>query len=341
METSKLDNSLGPLMLEQYNMPMRTNQNTSFDVSVLVFFYNHAEFVTATLESIGSQTGVRLQIIIADDGSVDATRDLIEKWIAANPLVYCDLEFVEQNIGLIAISARAMKHVKGRYFVWFGGDDLILNGKLEKQMFVLETNPSATAVYHEARVFDSESNDTLYYYSTKRRYRSKLPILQYHHFLDTSRVLPQTLMYRSNRITPKHIDYRAGLAYDILFSMAATKGGSILPLQEVLVDYRKHPKSLTASREFSDGLHHLLQLLYVLAAERFPEIATRIACHQISSGILIQLQRLRSLGGASDSKRSFNIYFEFIKWNPVLVTYYILFHIMQFAWRSVRGWFGR
>jgi len=339
MKASHASDSLTRTKLEQQHaqMPIGTMESTSFDVSVLVIFYNHEAFVTSTLDSIGSQAGVRLHVIIADDKSVDATRDLITAWVAENPLVHCDIEFVEQNIGMMAISSRGMKHVKGRYFVWFGGDDLMLGGKLQKQMAVLDANPSASAVYHDARAFDSVSGATLYYYATKRRYRSNLPVLQYHHFLETSRVLPQTLMYRSNRIDVNNVDYRAGIAFDIIFSMESTKGGSILPLQEVLVDYRKHLGSITASRGFSDGIHNMLQLLYVLAAERFPEISPRIACHQISSSTLILLQRLRSPVAAEIGLCNRQSTCDLFKWNPVLVLYYILVHTSRFIWRSVRG----
>ena len=213
----------------------------------------------------------------------------------------------------------------------------MLGHKLEKQMSVLDANPSATAVYHEARAFDSLTGATLYFYGSKRRYRSNLLVLQYYHFLDTSRVLPQTLMYRSNRIDVKNVDYRAGIAFDIIFSMESTKGGSILPLQEVLVDYRKHLGSITASRGFSDGIHNMLQRLYVLAAERFPEISSRIACHQISSSTLILLQRLRSPVAAGIGLCNSKSRCDLFKWNPVLVLYYIVIHISRFIWRSVRG----
>jgi len=339
METSQPKDSPRSVALEQHAGPVaiRTMQNTSFDVSVLVLFYNHAAFVTSTLDSIGSQTGVHLHLIIADDGSTDVTRGLIKDWVAANPGVHCDLVFVDKNIGLVAIFSRALQNVKGRYFVQFGGDDLMLGRKLQKQMAVLDANQSATAVYHEARAFDSESGETLYFYATKRPYRCRLPVLRYHHFLETGRVLPQTLMYRSNRIAPTHVDSRAGVAFDIIFTMESTKGGDILPLQEVLVDYRKHLGSITASRGFSDGIHNMLQLLYVLAAERFPEISPRIACHQISSSTLILLQRLRSPVAAGIGLCNRQSTCDLFKWNPVLVLYYILVHTSRFIWRSVRG----
>ena len=49
-------------------------------LSIVVINYNYAAFLTACLESVLAQT-VACEVIVSDDGSTDASREIIERYI--------------------------------------------------------------------------------------------------------------------------------------------------------------------------------------------------------------------------------------------------------------------
>ena len=51
-------------------------------VTIIAVCYNQYDYVLGTLNSIRDQTYGHIQLIIADDGSTDDSKILIEKWIA-------------------------------------------------------------------------------------------------------------------------------------------------------------------------------------------------------------------------------------------------------------------
>ena len=54
--------------------------------SVVMTTYNGMEYVIQQLESIKNQTLAPCEVIIADDGSTDATVDVINEFISSNTL---------------------------------------------------------------------------------------------------------------------------------------------------------------------------------------------------------------------------------------------------------------
>jgi glycosyltransferase involved in cell wall biosynthesis len=273
----------------------QVDQKRPIDVTVLVMFYNHADFVDATLDSIFNQHGVSLQVIITDDFSNDGTRDrIIEKTRGISHAIV-DTIFPKENIGIPALFIEAIRLIKGKYFVAFGGDDLMHPSKLMLQSMALDEDRNASACYHDARAFKSDSDETLFYYSSKRKYMERLTVVKNDVFLDSARILPQTVMYRSDNIKATDIDCGLGYAFDIIFSIAATKTGPIIPIQGILVDYRRHENSITNSEEFANNIYRRLSLVYEAAHEKFPELQPKIDKAHLSVQALMKLRKFKRL----------------------------------------------
>ena len=49
-------------------------------VSVIIPTFNRADLVKETLESVREQTYRPLEVVVVDDGSVDNTGEVVEKW---------------------------------------------------------------------------------------------------------------------------------------------------------------------------------------------------------------------------------------------------------------------
>src|SRR5437868_13748314 len=84
-------------------------------VTAIAVCYNHGRFLNECLESIKAQNYPKLQIIITDDGSRDASSVMIRSWIEANPCLNITFLQNEQNLGLCKTLNRALSLARGKY----------------------------------------------------------------------------------------------------------------------------------------------------------------------------------------------------------------------------------
>ena len=125
-------------------------------VSIIIPAYNGERFIGETLESLLGQTYHDFEIIAVDDGSTDATVDIIKSFIDIDsrrmfiqPLAgrndrKCDSRvkyFHKENSGNQAIPRNfGIKRAKGEYIAFCDQDDLWYPEKLERQMAVNDKN---------------------------------------------------------------------------------------------------------------------------------------------------------------------------------------------------------
>lgn len=100
-------------------------------VSVIVPAYNAESTLAATLQSVSAQSHTRLEIIVVDDGSTDATAALVESIQKTEPR----LALVRQaNAGVAAARNAGLARAKGDLVSWLDADDLWHPSKLAKQL---------------------------------------------------------------------------------------------------------------------------------------------------------------------------------------------------------------
>ncbi len=54
-------------------------------VSVILPVFNGQAFIDETLRSVVAQTYTKLDIVVVDDGSTDATLSIVSQWVKADP----------------------------------------------------------------------------------------------------------------------------------------------------------------------------------------------------------------------------------------------------------------
>ena len=105
-------------------------------VSVVIPTYNCAEFLETAIESVLGQTYQDLEIIVIDDGSTDNTQDIASRY--AERIIYCR----QENMGLPGARNRGIQSSQGKYIAFLDADDSWHARKLEKQIPILENDPS-------------------------------------------------------------------------------------------------------------------------------------------------------------------------------------------------------
>jgi glycosyltransferase involved in cell wall biosynthesis len=114
-------------------------------VSVVVPTYNRAKVVPNAVASVLAQTFPDLEVVVVDDGSIDATAEVV----GSLPDERVRLVRLERNRGLAAARNAGIRAARGRYIAFLDDDDLWLPEKLERQVPLLDAGAHAvhTLVY--------------------------------------------------------------------------------------------------------------------------------------------------------------------------------------------------
>lgn len=94
-------------------------------LTVIIAAYNCEKSILSTLESIQQQSYTHLQVIIVNDGSTDATWEVVQKF-CANDARFVVLD--KENGGVSSARNKALSHIKGAYVIFSDADDLVLPG---------------------------------------------------------------------------------------------------------------------------------------------------------------------------------------------------------------------
>ena len=90
-------------------------------VSVGIPTYNRSDQLKRAVRSVLAQEDARVEVVISDDGSSDATGDVLERLAAEDPRV----RFVRQaqNVGHARNFGEVLAMARGEYFMWLSDDD--------------------------------------------------------------------------------------------------------------------------------------------------------------------------------------------------------------------------
>lgn len=130
-------------------------------VCVLLSTYNGEKYLEEQLESLCRQEGVELKILVRDDGSKDATIDIIKRWQTDNPLL---IDFVQgKNVGFAMsftylLQMAVEKYLDAEYYAFCDQDDVWLPEKLQKAIEKLhkESNDIPVTYCSNTRLVDAE-----------------------------------------------------------------------------------------------------------------------------------------------------------------------------------------
>ncbi|WP_421243765.1 glycosyltransferase family 2 protein [Aeromonas sp. 601019] len=126
-------------------------------ISVLVPVYNLGRFIEPCLLSLLEQkTDFEFEVIAIDDGSSDDSWAIMQRLASQWPRLRALQN--AQNMGLAKTQKRLLREADGEYIAYVDGDDLALPGKLQRQADYLEAHPGCTLCYHEAEMFDDETD---------------------------------------------------------------------------------------------------------------------------------------------------------------------------------------
>ena len=110
-------------------------------LSVILPNYNHAQYVESALQALVDQSTPALEVIVIDDGSTDASVEVVENFSKRYP--YVRVLRNDRNQGVVASMNRGIQAAKGEFLFFASADDLVLPGFFEHSLLLLARHPNA------------------------------------------------------------------------------------------------------------------------------------------------------------------------------------------------------
>lgn len=118
-------------------------------VSVLIPAYNAQDFISRTLESVLCQTYGDFEAIVVDDGSTDATAEIVKQIADKDTRVRY---YFQENCGLANTRNRLVELAAGEYVAFLDHDDEWFKDKLSLQVDFLNKHSGFGLVFSDALI---------------------------------------------------------------------------------------------------------------------------------------------------------------------------------------------
>jgi glycosyltransferase involved in cell wall biosynthesis len=128
------------------------------EVSVVMSVYNGAPSLRETMDSVLSQEGIDLELVVVNDGSTDATGEILAEYTSRDSRVNV---LAQENQGLTRALIAGCAQGRGKYIARQDCGDVSLPGRFACQRDILNANPAAVMVSCATR-FVGPSDEELY-----------------------------------------------------------------------------------------------------------------------------------------------------------------------------------
>ena len=118
-------------------------------VSIVTPSFNQAQFLEQAICSVLEQDYTEIEYLVADGGSTDGSRQIIEKF---SPRLTWWVSEPDQGQG--DAIRKGFSHARGSYLAWINSDDYYLNGMISEAVQALEANPQWGFVYADVLAVD-------------------------------------------------------------------------------------------------------------------------------------------------------------------------------------------
>jgi len=125
-------------------------------VSVIVPVYNVAPFISQCLDSLARQSLANMEIIIVDDGSTDATAELVASTVGQGRSIRV---ISQENRGLSAARNAGMDIARGEFIGFVDGDDWV-DERMFESLYSVAVDTRADIVICNGRLVDHETGES-------------------------------------------------------------------------------------------------------------------------------------------------------------------------------------
>src|SRR5579859_718746 len=212
-------------------------------VSVVMPVFNTERYVGAAVESILSQSFGEFEFIIIDDGSTDGSKDILEGYAKRDGRI----RLVSRgNTGYAVALNEGVGMARGEFVARMDSDDVSRPGRFAGQVEYLRGHPEVVAVGGQAMVIDPDG-EWMYQFDhrpcgheeiERRQLEGEGGVIVHPAAMIRRAALEGVGRYRVELETAEDLD---------LF-LRLSEVGRLANLEDVVLDYRVHAKSVSRTR---------------------------------------------------------------------------------------------
>lgn len=227
--------------------------------------YNCEKFVGDAITSVINQTYQNWELFVADDGSTDQTKHVIDSFQDPRIKRYHN----DRNIGLLQTWNKLITLGNGDLIAWQDADDTSFPERLEKQVNAFDTDPDLMLCGSNfcRKLLNNRiviSSDYPTQYEEIRKVIDEKKIIP---FVGPSRMIRRNVLLNMEAFRP----FFEGLGWeDMDFVLRVSEKYKIINLHDVLYEYRYNRGSSTKTRKNVNNLrYHIDKVGFFLAEQRY------------------------------------------------------------------------
>ena len=133
------------------------NDKTIPIISVICPCYNQDKFLGETIDSVLAQSLKNWEMIIVDDGSLDSSATIAQRYAQYNPRV----KYVcQNNAGPSAARNHGVRESSGKYIFFLDADDIISPNYLQLGVSYMDAHPECVCFFTEVEYFGEKTGLT-------------------------------------------------------------------------------------------------------------------------------------------------------------------------------------
>lgn len=124
-------------------------------VTCIIIVYNGEAFLDEAIASVVAQSCADWELVIADDGSTDMSREIALRYAATDPRIRLVEHPDRGNHGMSATRNLGLSRSRGDHIGFLDADDVWEPTKIEEQLAALSDHPTAAMVYGRTLIWRS------------------------------------------------------------------------------------------------------------------------------------------------------------------------------------------
>jgi len=222
-------------------------KNENRKVLVYILNHNYSKFLKRSIDSVLKQSYRNFNILIIDDGSIDASKNILKKYenLTNIKIIY------QKKMGMIKSIINAVKNSRNEFFVRLDADDWLHKDYLKETMRAMEKNKNIALVFPD--YFEVDQSNKLIKRIKRHKFNHKNILLDFPAHgactLFRRKLFEQTSGYSSK--------IKAQDGFDIWLKII--KKFKVQNVSKPLFYYRQHQNNLT--KNFRRILENRYQIL--------------------------------------------------------------------------------
>jgi glycosyltransferase involved in cell wall biosynthesis len=218
------------------------------EITVLLPIYNGSRFLEDTINSILNQSYANYELLIIDDGSDDASREIIDNYKRFDKRIKA---IYKEHSGLVDSLNLGLSYARGNWIARADADDLCKIERFAEQLDFVKQNPDVVVLGSGFDLIDKNGKII-----TKRSFKNETDIID--SILEKSECFPHSSAIISTDILKKVKGYNLNFAraQDWDLWLRCSQFGNIAVHPKRLISLREHDKRMS----YDNGIFN--QIIY-------------------------------------------------------------------------------